>query len=209
MINRELKRKLILQFVPRLIWLFMWILYLICRNRFFIDKNITDKNLIFVFWHGEFLMLPFLYKKIRKKPKVFIVASEHFDGEIAARVYECFGFNMIRGSSSSGGMRVLVQAISRLKDGNDAALTPDGPRGPYHSVADGVVAMAQKTSLNVVALHTRPSRFWQLNTWDKFKIPKPFCTIRYYALQPFRIDSALSIDEAKELVLKEMSKDLL
>lgn len=208
MINRELKRKIILLFAPRLIWAFMWVLYIVCRNRFFIDKSIYNQNVILVFWHGEFLMLPFLYKKIRKKPKVFIIASEHFDGEIVARVFEYFGFNLLRGSSSKGGRRVLMQALSKLKDGNDAALTPDGPRGPYHSIADGVVAMAQKTGLNVVVLQTKPSSFWQLNTWDRFRIPKPFCTINYYALPPFKIDSTLDMTEAKKLVLKQMSKSL-
>ncbi|WP_258864896.1 lysophospholipid acyltransferase family protein [Helicobacter sp. MIT 14-3879] len=184
----------------------MWLLYFSSRNRFYINDNVYNNNAIFVFWHGEFLMLPFLYRKIRKNPKIFVISSEHFDGELMVKLYSYFGFKSIRGSSSKGGRRVLIQAFSKLKEGFDTAITPDGPKGPYHSIADGVVAMAQKTGVNVVVLQTISSKFWQLKTWDKFIIPKPFASIKYYALEPFKLDSNLTYKEAKELVYKKMTQ---
>ena len=44
----------------------------------------------------------------------------------------------IRGSSSKGGAKVIISALKELKDGNDIAITPDGPRGPRYSIADGL-----------------------------------------------------------------------
>ena len=152
-------------------------------------------------------MLPFLYRKIRQKPNIFIIASEHFDAELIVRICECFGMQSIRGSSTKGGRRVIIQSMQRLKEGKDIAIMPDGPRGPYHSIADGAPAIAQKTGLPLVVLQVHPHKFWELDSWDKFRIPKPFSTIFYRASAPFRIDSTLSNDEAKCLIYDEMMKE--
>lgn len=205
-LTREQKRKILLFFVPRIAWFAMWIIYLTSRNKFRIDSQIMASNAIFIAWHGELLMLPFLYRKIRKKPNIFIIASEHFDAELIVRICECFGMKSIRGSSTKGGRRVLIQSMQRLKEGKDIAIMPDGPRGPYHSIADGAGGIAQKTGLPLVVLQVHPNRFWELNTWDRFCIPKPFCKICYYAKAPFRIDSAIPSDDAKKIIYNEMMK---
>lgn len=202
---KEQKRRIILFFIPRIAWILIWLIYIFSRNKFHIDKNISKENAIFAAWHGELLMLPFLYCKIRKKPHIFIIASEHFDAELIVRICALFGFQSIRGSSSKGGRRVLIQSFSKLKDGYDLAIMPDGPRGPYHSVASGIVAMAQKTKSPIVVLQVKPKRFWELNSWDKFRIPKPFSTIEYYALSPFRVDSTLDFEEARNLIFTKMT----
>lgn len=205
-LSTEQKRKIILFFVPRIAWFAMWLIYLTSRNNFRISPQIADSNAIFVAWHGELLMLPFLYCKIRKKPNIFIIASEHFDAELIVRICELFGMQSIRGSSTKGGRRVIIQSINRLKEGKDIAIMPDGPRGPYHSIADGAGAIAQKTALPLVVLQVRPTRFWELSSWDKFRIPKPFCRIDYRASEPFFIAPTLSNDETKEIIYKKMTE---
>lgn len=82
---------------------------------------------------------------------------------------------------------------------------PDGPRGPYHTIADGVVAMAQKTNIPIIVLQVKPKRFWELNSWDKFRIPKPFSVIKYYASSPFMIDAKLDFEVARMLIFKKMT----
>jgi lysophospholipid acyltransferase (LPLAT)-like uncharacterized protein len=47
-------------------------------------------------------------------------------------------------------------------------------------VAEGVIIMAQKAKVKIVLVSMKPTKFWQLNSWDKFIIPKPFGTINYY-----------------------------
>lgn len=202
--RRKLKRKILLLIAPRLVWMFLWILYLCCKNRFYIHDDIKKSNAILTFWHGEFLMLPFLYKKMREIPKIFVISSEHFDGELMVKLYGYYGFQTIRGSSTKGGRRVLIQAFDKLRDGYDTAITPDGPKGPYHSIADGVVAMAQKTNVGIVVVRTIPDKYWELKTWDRFQIPKPFSTIKYYSMPSFKIDKNMDLDSAKELVYKKM-----
>lgn len=206
--RKNLKRKIILFALPRVVWAILWLLYFSCKNRFFIHEDIKKTNAILAFWHGEFLMLPFLYRKMRDKPKIFVISSEHFDGELMVKLYGYFGFKTIRGSSSKGGRRVLIQAFEKLREGFDTAITPDGPKGPRHSVADGVVAMAQKTGAPIIPVKTAPSRFWEMKSWDRFQIPKPFCVISYFSMPCFYIDKNIPLDAAKALVSEKMNADV-
>jgi len=132
--------------------------------------------------------------------------SEHFDGEIIAKIISFFGFSSIRGSSSKGGARVLIEAIKTAKGGEDIAITPDGPRGPRHSVADGIVALSQKTGAKIVVFNYQASRSWQLKSWDKFVVPKPFSKISFFADKVVDI-SGLEPEKAKELIREQMLKD--
>ena len=204
-LSTEQKRKIILFFVPRIAWFAIWIIYLTSRNKFHISPQIADSNAIFVAWHGELLMLPFLYRKIRKKANIAIIASEHFDAELIVKICELFGMQSIRGSSTKGGRRVIIQSINTLKEGKDIAIMPDGPRGPYHSIADGAPAIARKTGSAVVVLQVHPKRFWELNSWDRFRIPKPFGVVEYRALEPFYVDLALDLESARELIYQKMT----
>lgn len=184
-----------------------WILKLLfktCRNRFYLAKGLKDTSFIASFWHGEIAMLPFAYLHLKKTPNLYVVASQHFDGSLAARLYECFGFCAIRGSSKKGGVRVLVEGIKHLKAGADVGLTPDGPRGPYHSIADGVVALAQKSGVGIVVCRVIFQNAFTFNTWDRFKLPKPFSQINYYMLEPFFIPKEMELGQAKALIAKRM-----
>lgn len=206
MLSKETKRKIILLFAPRLIWFVIWIIYAFTRHRFHIDVPSMQKNFVAAFWHGELLMLPFLYAKLKKhmskerEKGFYVIFSHHFDGEIIARVCELFGLRALRGSSSKGGIKVLAESIRLLKEGYDIGVTPDGPKGPYHSVADGSLAMSMKASVPIVPIRVMFSNFWELKSWDKLKIPKPFCRIDYYAMAGFRLDSTMPMEEAKNLL---------
>ena len=87
---------------------------------------------VFTLWHGQ--MLPILYAH---GMRCGILISEHRDGEIIARIVEMFGHFAVRGSSSRGGTRALLEAVKQVREGTDMVFTPDGPRGPLHSYAPG------------------------------------------------------------------------
>ncbi len=125
--------------------------------------------------------------------------SEHFDGELIAKIMEIFGFEPIRGSSRRGAARVLMQAIKKVKEGYDLGLTPDGPRGPRFSVADGIVAVAQKLDIPIVLQNTVPDRYWQLGSWDRFVIPKPFCHLEFFCSDPIWVTD-MKMEDAKKLI---------
>ncbi len=154
-------------------------------------------------WHGELLMIPYAYTKYRKNPHVKLLISEHFDGNIIAKTLGFFGFETIRGSSTRGGAKALIQSMKELKRGYDLGITPDGPKGPRHEVADGILVMAQKTKTKIVLVEIKASKYWKLLSWDAFIIPKPFGTLRYYITDPLDINS-MEMEEARALIKKSL-----
>lgn len=170
-------------------------------------QQIPQESVVFAFWHGDLLMQPYLYYQFRNIPKANVLISEHFDGQIIARIIRHFGLGTIHGSTSRGAAKVLIQGLKSLSEGYDIGITPDGPRGPRHEVSDGVVVMAQKRHAKVIVFQCVPSRFWQLGSWDRFVIPKPFCTLDFYASEPIDL-SGMEMERAKALVKEKLMEHL-
>ncbi|WP_321469834.1 lysophospholipid acyltransferase family protein [Halarcobacter sp.] len=198
-----MKLFLITRVVPFVLQLFVRFIYLTSKKVFHHPEIDSNEPFIVTFWHGELLMQPFNYKKIKPKGKVSAMISEHKDGEAITRTVEYLGIDSIRGSSTRGGAKALIGAIKELKAGDDIAITPDGPRGPRHSVADGIVAISQKTNARILIFNCKPTKYWQFNSWDKFIVPKPFGKLEFFIQEPFDLNS-LEIDEAKELIKKKL-----
>ena len=198
-------RSLTLIVVPFFASLIIRLLYATNKKKFHSPSSIGDEQIIFACWHGELLMLPYLYKHYRKVPHAKVLISDHFDGLLISKTIRYFGLGTIAGSSNRNAARVLIQGIKTIKEGYDIGITPDGPKGPRHSVSDGVIVMAQKTKAKIVLVEIKPSSFWQLNSWDKFTIPKPFGKIDYYSTQPIDV-SSMELQEAKELIKKGLLK---
>lgn len=140
---------------------------------------------VYTLWHGQ--MLPILYAH---GVRTGILISEHKDGEIISRIAEYFGCFGVRGSSSKGGTRALLEAASTIKSGTPMAFTPDGPRGPRHSYAPGALILAHRTGVPIVSITAHASSAWRLGSWDRFEIPKPFSRVTVsYALPRWVGDS--------------------
>jgi lysophospholipid acyltransferase (LPLAT)-like uncharacterized protein len=200
-LRKKIFRSLALLLVPFIASLLIRLLYLTNKKQFHAPDTIGDDPIIMACWHGELLMIPYAYTRFRKTPHVKLVISEHFDGNLIAKTLEFFKFSTIRGSSTRGGARALIKSIKELKDGYDLGITPDGPKGPRHEVADGIIVMAQKADVKIVLVEIKPSSYWQLSSWDKFVIPKPFGTIDYYISDLIDI-SSMEMEEARTLIKK-------
>lgn len=129
--------------------------------------------IVFTLWHGQ--MLPLLW--FHRNQGVAVLVSEHSDGEIIARILEWMGYALIRGSTSRGAGRALIGLTRTLKEGNDVAITPDGPRGPRHKFAPGAVVAANRADVPIVPTVAHVDKSWTLSSWDGFVIPKPFARI--------------------------------
>lgn len=188
-----------------------YILYYLVKFIYFSNKKVyhhpkDDKEAFVVcMWHGDLLSQIFNYHKFRTNGTVKAMISENRDGETITKLASMFKIWAIRGSSSKGGAKVLLSALKELKQGNDIAITPDGPRGPRYSVADGVVVIAQKSGKNIRCFNSIPSKYWQFNSWDKFILPKPFGRIDFYVSESFSVEN-LQLDEAKALIKDKMMK---
>lgn len=175
---KRLFRKITLLIAPRLIYIILRILWWSTSKKLHYNKKLIAQRHLFISWHGELLFCPPLYHVLREKPlHVSAIVSQHFDGEIIAKVLALFDIKSLRGSSSKGGSAVFRQGLKALHDNQELLLTPDGPRGPRHTLHEGIIALAQASKLPVCVVTISPNRYWQLKSWDKFMIPKPFSTI--------------------------------
>lgn len=197
--TKSFRRKLMALIVPPLAFIFLKLLYLTCKKKFYLPQTEPIVPSLYALWHGELLMLPFAYIKYSKEKRLDAMISRHGDGEVLARMVKLFGGGTIRGSSSKGSSTALKNALRALNAKRDVAITPDGPRGPRHSVADGIIALAKLKNIPIVTLNCQPSAFWKMKSWDAFCVPKPFCTLSFYVGEPFYVDE-LSLEEAKELL---------
>jgi lysophospholipid acyltransferase (LPLAT)-like uncharacterized protein len=198
-LRKKIIRTLALWVVPLIGTFLIRLLYLTNTKRFHLPHVIPQEPVIFAFWHSDLLMQPYLYYRFRSVPKANVLISEHFDGQIIARIMKFFKLGTIHGSTTRGGARVLIQGLKSLSEGYDIGITPDGPKGPRYEVSEGVVVMAQKRQAKVIVYHCVPSRYWQLPSWDRFVVPKPFGTLDFYASEPIDLEG-LGMDEAKERV---------
>lgn len=201
--RKRFLRALALMLVPFIGALLIRILYFTSKKHFYMPQIIPQEPVIFAFWHGNLLMQAYLYKQFRTVPKAKVLISDHFDGQIIARSIKFFGIGTLHGSTTRGGTKVLIQGMKSLSDGYDIGITPDGPKGPRHTVSDGVIVMAQKRQAKVIVYSCVPSSYWQLGSWDGFVIPKPFGVLNFYASEPLDLDG-MQMDEAKEYLHKAL-----
>jgi len=200
-------KRLALWLLPYAGALLIRLIFLSCKKRYHFPKDLPDPDepILVAFWHGELLMQPFLYRRFRGDHKVAVMVSEHSDGELIVRTVRHFGIEAVRGSSRRGGVKALVGAIRKMREGYDVAITPDGPRGPRHSVAPGIVALARRSGRPIYPFGYAPDRYWKLKSWDRFIVPKPFSTIDFYVGEPLKIGNE-DDNEAKERIKKALLK---
>jgi lysophospholipid acyltransferase (LPLAT)-like uncharacterized protein len=140
--------------------------------------RIPKKPLLWTFWHNRLFVGPYIFERFFKGRLGAALTSQSKDGEIISALIGHFGIRAIRGSSSRGGARSLVEMKRAINDGYIMAITPDGPRGPRYSLGAGVIKLAQVTEGTIMPLRISYSSFWQIpGTWDGFMIPKPFAKV--------------------------------
>jgi len=166
----------------------------------------SGETYIISMWHGDLLMQPFNYRNFKQHGTVKGMISEHRDGEALRKTVEYLGIGSLYGSSTRGGVKALLGAIKAIKKGTDVAITPDGPKGPIYNIADGVVIIAQKTNSKILPFSCVPSKYWQLRSWDKFIIPKPFGKIDFYIGDAIDVKD-MEIETAKSLLKSRMHKN--
>ncbi|MDF1502643.1 lysophospholipid acyltransferase family protein, partial [Roseisolibacter sp. H3M3-2] len=132
-----------------------------------------EGGVVVALWHGQ--MLPLVAH--HRDEGVAVLISEHRDGEIIARVVRAFGYETVRGSTSRGGGRALLELVGVLRRGREVCVTPDGPRGPRHTFAPGALVDAQRAGVPQRDVAAHVDRAWRLGSWDRFEIPKPFARI--------------------------------
>jgi len=131
---------------------------------------------VFAFWHRCLVTCAYRFRN----KGIAILISPSFDGELIARTVAYLGFLPVRGSSSRGGAAGLRGMADAYNAGHRCAFTADGPRGPNMVAKPGPVQLAQLVQTTWIgAFYAVPDRAWELRSWDRFLIPKPFSTVTF------------------------------
>lgn len=165
------------------------------------------KSFIVTFWHCEIFSAIWYWRR----RGMVVMVSQNFDGEYITRIIKKHGYNVARGSSSRSASRVLVEMIRGLRKGLEAAVTPDGPRGPRHVAKPGVVLLSKATGAAVLCFHIVPERAWVFGkSWDRTEIPKPFCRTAIFIAPPFVVSpDADEAEQARKLQEVQATLDAL
>ena len=128
---------------------------------------------VYAFWHRALLSCAWRFRKRR----IVILISRSFDGELIARTVERLGFVAVRGSSSRDGMAGLLNLQRAYEEGHYCGITADGPRGPRYVAKRGAAQLAALVGTQVGTFYALPERAWELGSWDRLLVPKPFSKV--------------------------------
>ena len=136
-------------------------------------------------WHGR-LVFPSWYLRL-KTTNVHAIASRHTDAEIMARILRRWGYGLIRGSTKKGGKAVVQKMAKIFKNAGIVAVTNDGPKGPPRIAKAGSTGVALKHNVKIITITGSATKFWQMKSWDRSMLPKPFGTIHIIVSPPLDI----------------------
>ncbi len=154
---------------------------------------------VVAFWHNRLFLATYHGRNFGSA----IMVSKSFDGEYVSRTAQRFGYGVVRGSSSRDGSKALMKMVRLLKDGYSMSFTIDGPRGPRYKVKSGAVLLAKKTGVPIIPISYEAKSYWELNSWDKLQVPKPFTKARMFLGKPIFLD-----DQSDEQTMAETRKEL-
>lgn len=199
------------------VWTFIPIVFFIRLMRIFMRLKIHDPNgclnpetfpYVTVLWHNRLLFVATLFPKYARK-KTFAMISASRDGEYISNIVKLFGVRTVRGSSSRKGAGALRGALNVLKDGANLIMTPDGPRGPRYHLSKGPIILASKTGFPILTLGINYSSYWELRSWDKFRIPKPWSRIELIFGEPFNVPPDLddkNLEQWRSKIEKQLNE---
>jgi lysophospholipid acyltransferase (LPLAT)-like uncharacterized protein len=153
-----------------------------------LDRYLGKEGFIVNAWHGQQLMGFYIFRGCG----YYILSSKSRDGEISSSIMRKLGWKIIRGSSTRGGARSLIELMRVIRQGAGTVLTPDAP-GPIYHIEPGGIYLAQKTGAVLIPLAFVYDRKWiSEKSWDKFVVPKPFARCVAYFGTPLKVTAELT-----------------
>jgi hypothetical protein len=155
-----------------------------------------DGPVILLLWHNRIFPMPPIFERhCRPRRRAFVLTSASRDGSLLAMVLRRFGIGAVRGSTSRRASAAVREMASRIEAGEDAMITPDGPRGPRYRLQPGALFLAQKTGCALILVHIEYSRYVRFKSWDGFALPLPFARVTARSEPPLQLRPDLSAQE--------------
>jgi lysophospholipid acyltransferase (LPLAT)-like uncharacterized protein len=168
----------------------------------FVAAAAGPRPCVIVAWHSSLVSSIYCHRR----RNIVIMTSLSQDGDLLTQILYRLGYKCVRGSSSRGGMRGLLEMVKLMRNGQNGAITVDGPRGPRHEVKPGAVLVSQKADALLVPIGLAYSNCIRLNNWDKTEVPLPGSKVVMVTGDPFAVSPETSIEEGCELIRKAIVK---
>jgi lysophospholipid acyltransferase (LPLAT)-like uncharacterized protein len=160
------------------------------------ELKIKKQNFVLAFWH-ETMILPWY---LHGATDFAALTSKSKDGDLLAKILKKWKYQVVRGSSSTGGDVALGIMVDYARNKYSIAITPDGPRGPKQKFKAGAVITAKKSGIPVVLAGVGFKKKKTLNNWDRFEIPHFFTKAKIIYSEPIYIQENLSYEETSAVI---------
>ena len=167
-----------------------------------------SQKCILMLWHNRLALAPFILHRFAPEFIFAALISASRDGDMLTTVVQSYKKGRVikvPHQARYQALRELIKAIEAQEQ--IVIITPDGPRGPRYELKPGVAIAALETGASVIALNWETEQFWELKTWDRLRIPKPFAKIKITFQEPIQFDhqaQICSLEGAKALLRKAL-----
>ncbi len=172
------------------------------HKRVYFPKNINypKTQCIFALWHCHQCGI---YSIVDRRNSCVMI-SRSKDGDMIAYATKHLGFKVVRGSKTRGGAAATLELVEHMKNGANAIITIDGPRGPKYIVKKGAIEIARMTGVPVVPMvyWAGKNGFFKFNSWDEFCYPVPFKKIINIYGDPIYVPNDADDNKIEEIRLK-------
>ena len=179
-------------------------------------EQVTKEGKAFIpcYWHQQIMFGAWYMRKLIKRGiKIGFLVSPSKDGEIAANVINSWGGTVIRGSETRTGAQAMRDMYNLIaKEKVSPAINSDGPQGPLHVFKVGDLMLSQFTRAPLLPMAYATTSAWQLKSWDRFIVPKPFSRVAIAIGEPFITPKGLRAEDLEpqrlqmENTLKALTK---
>jgi lysophospholipid acyltransferase (LPLAT)-like uncharacterized protein len=162
---------------------------------------------IYAIWHEDMILPAYHFSR----PDVHVLISKSADGRLIAGAVKHLGLKVVYGSSSRGGPAALLK-LRKIAENSHIVITPDGPRGPRQSVQSGIVFIAARTGMPIVAVGFGYASAWRAKSWDRMALPRPFSRVAGVILPPIYVPNVEDKDVLEsyrvqvELAMREATR---
>jgi tetraacyldisaccharide 4'-kinase len=162
-------------------------------------------RVIFSIWHGQI----FLGTYFARYERISAIISQHRDGEFIYQIARRLGIKAVRGSSTRGGASAILELLTSPEHRSyNICVIPDGPRGPAEKVKPGIIRVAGILGLPVIPVAMVPSSAWEMGSWDRFQVPRPFSRVVVLlgrAIWVDRDDDEAAMERTRGLLEEELN----
>lgn len=162
-------------------------------------------NCILLLWHNRLMLVAPIFQRYAPQFTYTAFISKSRDGEPLALFTRSFKNGRTIRVRHNAKHEALKEMIDRLKNSPEVLIvTPDGPRGPRYQIKPGISLAAKETGAKIFPFSWSADRFWQLKSWDKMILPKPFAKISVLIGDPIIPDKKQSIEQFTPILEKTL-----